>query len=110
MLASSLIVALMASAPIASSSHDTLGPQDSVRAEATSAPADSSAGWYRREMIDARLVQRASSSAGADTLPRRRPRAIEYSDWYYRRLQIHKWGSYIELPLFAGEYWLGNKL
>jgi hypothetical protein len=25
-------------------------------------------------------------------------------------LQVHRWGSYVELPLFAGEYWLGNKL
>jgi hypothetical protein len=46
------------------------------------------------------------------TVTRRRPRpvAIEYSDWYYRRLQIHKWGSYVELPIFAAEYVLGQKL
>ncbi|HEV8495633.1 MAG TPA: hypothetical protein VGQ56_02140 [Gemmatimonadaceae bacterium] len=48
-------------------------------------------------------------AAPADTL-RRRPRAVSYSDWYYRRLEIHRWGSYAELPLFGGEYWLGNKL
>ena len=46
----------------------------------------------------------------ADTLPRRRRASVEYSDWYYRRLQVHRWGSYAELPLFAAEYWLGNKL
>lgn len=42
--------------------------------------------------------------------PRPRPVAVEYSDWYYRRLQIHLWGSYVELPIFAGEYVLGQKL
>lgn len=40
----------------------------------------------------------------------RRPRAIEYSDWYARRLEIHKVSSYTMLPLFATEYYLGNKL
>lgn len=44
------------------------------------------------------------------TVTHRRPRAIEYSDWYARRLMIHKIGSYTELPLFASEWYLGNKL
>src|SRR6185437_70122 len=41
---------------------------------------------------------------------KRRPRAIEYSDWYARRLEIHRIGSYTMLPLFAAEYTLGNQL
>jgi hypothetical protein len=45
-----------------------------------------------------------------DTTIHRRPRAIEYSDWYARRLEIHKVASYTELPLFAAEYYLGQKL
>lgn len=36
--------------------------------------------------------------------------AIEHSDAYYTRLTIHRYGSYAILPLFAGEYYLGNKL
>ncbi|HYV97719.1 MAG TPA: hypothetical protein VE967_09715 [Gemmatimonadaceae bacterium] len=40
----------------------------------------------------------------------RRPRAIQHSDLYYKRLTIHKVGSYVMLPLLAGEYYLGNKL
>ncbi len=44
------------------------------------------------------------------TVTHRRPRAIEYSDWYGRRLMVHKIGSYVELPLFASEWYLGNKL
>jgi hypothetical protein len=39
-----------------------------------------------------------------------RHRAIEYSDAYYTRLTIHRIGSYAELPLFATEYILGQKL
>jgi hypothetical protein len=48
----------------------------------------------------------------ADTIRPRsaRPRAIEYSDWYYRRLTMHRIASYAELPLFAGEYFLGEQL
>ncbi len=40
----------------------------------------------------------------------RRPRAIEYSDWYARRLLVHRIGSYTMIPLFATEYYLGDKL
>lgn len=45
----------------------------------------------------------------ADTQPRRR-HAVEYSDWYARRLEIHRIGSYTMLPLFGAEYVLGNQL
>ncbi|HEV8218451.1 MAG TPA: hypothetical protein VGP95_21525 [Gemmatimonadaceae bacterium] len=58
---------------------------------------------------------------GADTLPELassdtiRPRkkkvvAVEYSDWYGRRLTIHRWASYLTLPLFAGNYVTGQQL
>jgi hypothetical protein len=39
-----------------------------------------------------------------------RPRAIEYSDAYAVRLKIHLIGSYAELPLFVGEYIVGEKV
>jgi hypothetical protein len=42
--------------------------------------------------------------------PRPRLKAIEYSDWYNRRLTIHRYGSYAMLPLFGAEYYLGEKL
>jgi hypothetical protein len=48
-------------------------------------------------------------SDSTDTIPRRR-RAIEYSEWYARRLEIHRIGSYVMLPLFATEYVLGQRL
>jgi hypothetical protein len=54
----------------------------------------------------------ATQVSAADTVrPRsRRPRAIEYSDWYYRRLMMHRIASFAEYPLFAGEYILGERL
>lgn len=42
--------------------------------------------------------------------PRPRRKAIEYSDAYATRLEIHKIGSYTMLPLFATEYYLGERL
>lgn len=41
---------------------------------------------------------------------RRRVHAIEYSDAYNTRLTIHRIGSYTMLPLFAGEWYVGNRL
>lgn len=55
--------------------------------------------------IDPRLL----APVPIDTAPRR-PRAIEYSDWYGRRLTIHRWASYAMLPAFAGEYVYGQRL
>jgi hypothetical protein len=39
-----------------------------------------------------------------------RPRSIEVGPGYYTRLQIHRIGSFAALPLFAGEYLLGERL
>jgi len=41
--------------------------------------------------------------------PTRRPRAIFHSDAYYTRLTIHRIASYAILPLFAGEWYVGQK-
>jgi hypothetical protein len=51
----------------------------------------------------------AARRALADTTPRRR-HAVEYSDWYARRLTVHRIGSYAMLPLFGAEYALGERL
>ena len=45
-----------------------------------------------------------------DTVPRRRPRAVEYSEWYTRRATIHKVASWTTLPLFAAEVVTGQEL
>jgi hypothetical protein len=46
---------------------------------------------------------------GGDAAPQR-PRAVEYSDFYYLRLTIHRIASYATIPLFAVQYYLGEKL
>lgn len=51
----------------------------------------------------------SAATAKADT-GERRPRAVEYSDAYYTRLTIHRYGSYAMLPLFAVEYALGQRI
>lgn len=36
--------------------------------------------------------------------------AVEYSDLYYKRLDIHRWASYTMLPLFVAQYITGAEL
>lgn len=38
------------------------------------------------------------------------PQDFEYSSAYYTRLTIHRWGSYVMLPLFAAQYYVGSQL
>jgi hypothetical protein len=47
-----------------------------------------------------------------DTPPPPRPRvqAVEVSDWYARRLTIHRWLSYTSYPLFALQYAAGREI
>jgi hypothetical protein len=51
----------------------------------------------------------AVTLAPEDTV-RRRPRAIEVSEWYGRRLTIHRAVSYATIPVFAAEYVAGARL
>jgi len=64
----------------------------------------------RRLLLDARLMPVWALPPAQDTQPRKRRRAVQYSDAYYTRLQIHRVGSWLELPVFGTEYWLGQKL
>jgi len=47
---------------------------------------------------------------GVSPVPAPRDTVIEYSAAYYRRLDIHRWGSYAMLPLFAFQYAAGREL
>lgn len=44
-----------------------------------------------------------------DTVRRRR-KSIEISEWYERRLRIHRYGSYTMYPLFAAQAIAGNQI
>lgn len=60
----------------------------------------------------------AAFGVGAPTLPGPRrtvtddpaPQIIEYSDGYFTRLTIHKYASYLMLPLFVSDFIVGQKL
>src|SRR5690242_786814 len=52
---------------------------------------------------------RARVSIPTDT-PRARPRVIEVSDWYARRLTIHRYTAYGTIPVFTAQWIAGKKL
>lgn len=61
--------------------------------------------WADRARFD-----RAPHMAERDTVPRRRPKAVVYSDFYGTRVRIHKALSWTMLPLFAVSYLTGDQL
>ena len=76
------------------------GPADTARVVPDSVPVT----------IPSRLVLPVSLQLEADTTPRRRRKAIEVSDWYERRLRIHRYGAYATIPLFVFQAAAGNEL
>jgi hypothetical protein len=76
------------------------GPVDTVRTVPDSVPLT----------IASRLELPMSLQLEADTTPRRRRKSIEVSEWYERRLRIHRYGAYATIPLFAFQAAAGNEL
>jgi hypothetical protein len=60
--------------------------------------------------IHSRFISADSRRGNTDTTTAQQRRAVEHSDWYYRRLTVHKVASYTTVPLFVTEYVLGDKL
>lgn len=58
---------------------------------------------------DTSVAVRSSLPVPADT-PRVRPRAIEVSDWYGRRLTIHRTLSYTVIPIFGAQWFAGERI
>ncbi|HEY4129512.1 MAG TPA: hypothetical protein VGM50_02790 [Gemmatimonadaceae bacterium] len=50
-----------------------------------------------------------ASQIPLDTI-RRRPKAVEVSEWYSRRLTIHRWVAYATIPVFAAQWAAGEQL
>ena len=76
------------------------GPIDTTRVVPDSAPA---ADPFRLELP-------VSLQVDPDTTPRRRRKSIEVSEWYERRLRIHRYGAYATIPLFIFQAAAGNEL
>jgi hypothetical protein len=53
---------------------------------------------------------RVTATLSVDSAQGQRPHAVEYSRAYETRLAIHHWSSFATLPLFAAEYYVGQKL
>lgn len=56
-------------------------------------------------LSDARISPPLPTAASVSPAP-----APELSDWYYRRLTIHRYASYTMLPLFVAQYVAGTQL
>jgi hypothetical protein len=76
------------------------GPVDTIRAVPDSAPTT----------IPSRLELPVSLQLEPDTTPRQRRKSIEVSEWYERRLRIHRYGAYATIPLFVFQAAAGNEL
>ena len=76
------------------------GPGDTARVITDSLPAS----------IPSRLELPISLQIEADTVPRKRRKSVEVSDWYERRLRIHRYGAYTTIPLFVFQAAAGNEL
>jgi hypothetical protein len=64
-----------------------------------------------RDTLPATIPAAAVALRQQDTVRRRpRPRAVEVSEWYGRRLTIHRTLSYATLPVFAAQWVAGERL
>jgi len=82
-------------------------PVQEVLAVRLTQPAEDSL-WAQ---IPSRLVIPSSLQLQADTTaPRRRRKAVQVSDWYERRLRIHRYLAYTTIPLYAFQAIAGNQL
>ncbi len=61
-------------------------------------------------LVDLRMPVAQIAILGESELHAPRHATVDYSAWYYRRLDIHRWGSYAMLPLFVAQYVAGTKL
>ncbi len=64
-------------------------------------------GSERSSSVDPRLP--VAGTAPGDSQQARAP-LVDYSNFYYTRLTIHKWASWAMLPLFGVEYYTGTQL
>jgi hypothetical protein len=103
LLASAAALAIVAP-PLVAQMADAAAPDSGAMV----AP-DSGAAGPRLSALGVSFAADSSAAIAVDT-GETRPKAIEYSTAYGTRLAIHRYASYAELPLFATEYVLGQKI
>jgi hypothetical protein len=99
MLSTLALVAALAAQSGGPSPSDTLAPADLFRPSPVGVS-------LLAPMVPLAPVWAETAATG----PGDEPQLVEYSDAYFTRLTIHKWASYLTLPLFVGEYVVGQKL
>ena len=62
------------------------------------------------ERIEATLAAPRLQWVRPDTLVKKKRALVEYSEWYGRRLAIHRTLSWAMIPLFAVSYYTGDRL
>jgi hypothetical protein len=101
-----LLIALTAPADTTRVLPDSLSVPDTLLVEPIQ-PVDDSVAL----VIPTRLVLPTSLELQPDTTtPRRRHKAVQVSDWYNRRLRIHRYLAYTTIPLYAFQAIAGNQL
>ena len=63
----------------------------------------------QRHEVQRHEVQRHDGT-GVVSSGQDRPRAVEYSEWYYRRQTVHRYASVLTVPLFVAQYLAGEEL
>lgn len=81
--------------------------------QAPKLPADTNPAAVTQVVVDSAPASAPDSglSAAGDTVPHRaRRKVVEVSDWYARRLTIHRVAAFAILPVFAVQYAAGEQL
>jgi len=101
-----LLIALAGPADTSRVLPDSVPVQDSLPVQLIQPVSDISAA-----RIPSRLVFPTSLQLQPDTTaPRKRRKSVQVSDWYERRLRIHRYLSYTTIPLYAFQAIAGNQL
>jgi len=77
---------------------------------ALAAPADTSPVAVPDSVAGPVMESLISGVLAPDDTVRRRRKSVEVSEWYERRLRIHRYGSYAMYPLFALQAVAGNQI
>lgn len=77
---------------------------------ALAAPADTTPLATRDSVVGPVMASLASGVVTPVDTVRRRRKAVEVSEWYERRLRLHRYGSYTIYPLFALQAVAGNQI
>jgi hypothetical protein len=86
------------------------GPADDTLRVVIAAPGATGIDTTQRTATDTALTAAWLRVATLPDTGRKRSRAVAYSEWYGRRVTIHRRLSWAMLPLFAASYYTGNRL